>query len=126
MHGICLVTKPINITKVDMTLETSIYNAQTIATFNDNIDQICCDKVYTCRDPQESYSIFFNEILLPYNNYISLAKKISRQENINHGLLLDLEIPLEKTQIVDVLHEKTDQRPPQIYLTKQNSSVLTA
>ena len=63
---IFLVTKSTNITKVDTTIETTIYNAQTIATFNDSIDQICWDEVDAYRDPQESYSIFLNEILLAY------------------------------------------------------------
>ena len=72
---ICLVIKYINITKVVTTIETIIYNAQTIATFNDSIDQICWDEVYSCRYPQESYSIFLNEILLANNNSYPLVKK---------------------------------------------------
>ena len=51
--------------------------------------------MYASRDHQECYSIFLNEILLAYNNSFPLIKIISEQEIINHGLLQDLEIPLE-------------------------------
>ena len=105
MHGIIyiyfqshiniLVNKSTNITKVDTPVETRIYTAQTIVTFNDSIYQICWDEVYASRDPQDNYCIFLNEILLAYNNSFPLVKKIPGQENINHGLLQDLKIPLE-------------------------------
>ena len=76
---IFLLTKHTDSTKVEMTIATRLYNAQTTATFKESIDKICWDDVYACRDPQECYSVFINEILVAYNNSFPLANTTIRK-----------------------------------------------
>ena len=55
---IVLLTKQINDTKVDTVIETRVYNEQATTTW---------DEIYACKNPQESYSKFLNEMLFVYN-----------------------------------------------------------
>ena len=100
---IFLLTKQINDTKVDTVIETRIYNEQATTTFKESIDQITWDEIYASKNPQESYSKFLNEILFVYNKSFPLIKKTIRAKNISHGLLRDLDIPLEpKTNCISI------------------------
>ena len=92
---IFLFTKQINNTKADTVIETRVYNEQTTTTFKESIDQLTWDDIYASRNPQESYSKFLNEILFVYNKSFPLIKKLSGKNPISHGLLWDLNIPLE-------------------------------
>ena len=76
-------------------------NKLLLSTFKESIDQITWDEIYASKNPQESYSKFLNEILFVYNKSFPLIKKnLSGQKSINHGLLWDLDIPLEPKTIV--------------------------
>ena len=79
---------------------TRTYNEKATATFKESIDQTTWDDIYASRNPQESYSSFFKEILLVYNKSFPLVKKLPGHESINHGLLWHLDISLEPKMIV--------------------------
>ena len=66
-----LITKLDKSTKEDKKLETRIYDEQTIATFK----TICWNNIYTCKDPEKGYAIFYNKILFTYNNAFPLVQK---------------------------------------------------
>ena len=68
---IFLLTKLNNDIKDDVTMETRIYNDQTIALFKSIIDTICWNDVYASEDPPKSYTSFLKKI--------SLAKKKVRK-----------------------------------------------
>ena len=80
-------------------IKTRTYNEQATATFKESIDQTTWDDIYASRNPQESYSSFFKEILLVYNKSFPLDKKLSGHESIHHGLPWHLDIPLEPNTI---------------------------
>ena len=72
---IFILTKLNNDTKYDVTIETRIYNDQTIALFKSIIDTICWNDVYASEDPPKSYTSFLKKISLAYDKSFPLAKK---------------------------------------------------
>ena len=72
---IFLLTKLNNDIKDDVTIETRIYNDQTIASFKSMIDTICWNDVYASEDPQKSYTSFLKKMSLAYDKSFLLAKK---------------------------------------------------
>ena len=79
--SIFLLTKLNNGIKDDVTIETRIYNDQTIALFKSIIDTICWNDVYASQDPPKSYTSFLKKISLAYDKLFPLAKKKGKKGN---------------------------------------------